>query len=91
LILGKIVKIVATRCRILRLNFTKFHFVPPPPAAGGHQGTYPDPWLDLRGPTSKHVTRKVRKGGKEGEDRGEKGRRKGGRREGRVAERKERR
>ena len=43
------VKTVATRCYILRLKFTKFHFgwgsVPDP--AGETHSASPDPWLDL--------------------------------------------
>jgi len=41
LILTKIIKIVATRCRILRLKYTKFSSVPDP--AGGAYSAPPDP------------------------------------------------
>jgi len=34
LTLGKIIKVVATRCQILRLKCTKFNFAPPNPLAG---------------------------------------------------------
>ena len=42
LILGKIIKIVATRCQILTLKCTKINYSTPQ-----------TPLLDLRGPTSK--------------------------------------
>jgi len=49
LTLGKIIKIVATRCQILRLKCTKFNF-----SAGGTYSAPPDPLIGgLRGPTSK--------------------------------------
>jgi len=51
LILGKIIKIVATRGQILRLQCTKFYFI---------CGSAPDSLLDLRGPTSKGRKRKGR-------------------------------
>jgi len=57
LILGKIVKIVATKCQTLRLKCTKIDFgwgsVPDP--AGGAYSAPPDPLagFKLRGPTSK--------------------------------------
>jgi len=54
LILRKIIKIVATRCHILRLKCTKFDFgwaSAPDPAGGAHSAPS-DPLLDLRGPTS---------------------------------------
>jgi len=47
--LGKIIKIVATRCQILRLKCTKFNFDP----AEGAYSAHPDPLAALRGPTSK--------------------------------------
>ena len=56
LILRKIIiKIVATRCQILRLKCTKFDLgwgsaLDP---AGGAYNAPPGSWLDLRGPTSK--------------------------------------
>ena len=48
-ILRKIIKILATRCQILRLKCTKFDFgwgFAPGPAGGAYSQT---PWLDLRG------------------------------------------
>ena len=52
-------KIVATRCRILRLKCTKFRFrlgrrlgLRPRPLWGSSQRSL-DPYLDLRGPTCK--------------------------------------
>jgi len=51
LILRKIVKIVATRCQILRLKYTKFDFSwgsTPDPARGVFSAP-PDPWLDFSG------------------------------------------
>ena len=58
MILRKIIKIVATRCQILRLKCTKFDFgwgSAPDPVGGAYSAT-PDPWLDIRG--------LLRKGGK---------------------------
>jgi len=63
LIIGKIIKIVATRCQILRLKCTKFDFGPdrfPRPRWGSLQHL-PDPLAGFNGPTSK---------GKEGKGRG---------------------
>ena len=53
--LGKIIKIVATRCPILRLKCTKFNFSwgSAPDPAGGAYSALPDPLAALRGPTSK--------------------------------------
>jgi len=66
MILRKIIKIVATRCQILRLNCTKFDFgwgsVPDP--AGGAYSAPPGPQLDLRGPTSKEREGKGRRRGR---------------------------
>jgi len=69
LILSKTVKTVAIRCHILRLKFTKFHFGwgrlsagAPPQTPLGELSTSPDPWLDLRGPTSKQGVLKYREG-----------------------------
>ena len=67
LIFRNIIKVVATRCQILRLKCTKFDF---------GWGSAPDPareltalpqtlYIDLRGPTSK--------GGKGGEGKGDRG------------------
>jgi len=55
LTVGKIIKIVATRCQILRLKCTKFNFgwVSAPDPTGGAYSTSPDPLAGLRGPTSK--------------------------------------
>ena len=49
LILRKIIKIVATRCQILRLKCTKFDFGP----RWGAYSAPPDPLAGFRGPTSK--------------------------------------
>ena len=47
LILRKIIKIVATRCQILRLKCTKFDFGPDP--AGGAYSAPPDPLAGFKG------------------------------------------
>jgi len=55
LILRKIIKIVATRCQILRLKCTKFDFgsgSAPHPAWGAYSAP-PDPLAGFKGPTSK--------------------------------------
>jgi len=68
MILRKIIKIVSTRCQILRLKCTKFDFGwgSAPDPAGELTALPQTPWLDLRGPTSK--------GGKErGRGRGSQG------------------
>ena len=73
LILREIIKIVATRCHILRLKCTKFDFgwgSAPDPAVGAYSAP-PDPLAGFKGPTSK---------GREGEGREGKG--EGGEREG---------
>ena len=57
LILRKIIKIVATRCQILRPKCTKFDF-----GAGGAYSALPDPLAGFRGPTSKG-DRNGRRGG----------------------------
>jgi len=76
LILSKIIKIVATRCQILRPKSTKFDLGSgsTPDPAGGAYNAPPDPLAGFRGPTSKGEG----KGG-----RGREGREKGGN-EGRV-------
>jgi len=83
LILSKIVKTVVTRCRILRLKFTIFHFdcgTAPDPAGRAHSHSAPpDSWLDLRDPASRHG---VLRGGEGRAGQGEKGERRG-KREGR--------
>jgi len=64
LILRKIIKIVATRCQILRPKCTKFDFgwgSAPDPAEGSLQRS-PDPLAGFRGPTSKG-DRNGRRGG----------------------------
>jgi len=72
LILRKIIKIVATRCPILRLKCTKFEFgwgSAPDPTGGGYSAL-PGPLAGLKGPTSK---------AREGRGRGREGRRREGR------------
>jgi len=66
LILRKIIKIVATRCQILRLKCTKFDFgwCSAPDPAGGAYSAPPDPLAEFKGPTSKGEK------GKEGKGRG---------------------
>jgi len=68
LTLGKIIKIVATRCHILRLKCTKFNFGwgSAPDPAGGAYSASPDLLFGLRGPTSK---------GRRGNGKGRRGRR----------------
>jgi len=53
--LGKIIKIVATRCQILRLKCTKFNFGwgSTTDLTGGAYSAPPDPIAGLRGHTSK--------------------------------------
>jgi len=55
LILAKIIKIVATRCQILRLKCTKFYFGwgSAPDPAGGAYSAPPDSLAGFKGPTSK--------------------------------------
>ena len=55
MILRKIIKIVATRCQILRLKCTKFDFGwgSAPDPAGGAYSAPPDPLAGFQGPTSK--------------------------------------
>ena len=69
-ILRKIIKIAATRCHILKLKCTKFHFgwgsVSDP--AGGAYSAPPDPLAGFKGPTFK---------GKEVEGKGGEGREEG--------------
>ena len=69
LILRKIIKIVTTRCHILRLKCTKFDFGwgSAPDPAGGAYSAPPDPLAGFRGPTSKGRGER----GKEGRGRGE--------------------
>ena len=85
LTLTKIIRIVATRWRILRLKCTKFDFGCPDPAGGAYSAP-PDPLAGFGGgPTSKERGREGR-GGRGGEGRG-RDERKG---EGRGGEGKER-
>ena len=72
MILRKIIKILATRCHILRLKCIKFDFGwgSAPDPAGGAYSAPPDPLAGFKGPTSKG------REGREGE-RG-KGRERGG-------------
>jgi len=55
LILRKMIKIVATRCHILRLKCTKFDFGwgSAPDPAGGDYSAPPNPLAGFKGPTSK--------------------------------------
>jgi len=72
LILKKIIKIVATRCQILRLKCTKFDFSwgSAPDPAGGAYSAPPDPLAGFEGPTSKGRGREgLRRGGGKGEGR----------------------
>jgi len=66
LTLRKIIKIVATRCQILTLKYTKIDFGwgSAPDPAGGAYSVPPDPLAGFNGPTSK---------GRGGERRGEEG------------------
>jgi len=70
LILKKIIKIVATKCQILRLKCIKFDFGwgSAPDAAGGAYSAPSDPLAGFQGPTSK---------GREGKGRGREGEWKG--------------
>ena len=72
LILRKIIKIVATRCQILRLKCTKFDFGQTPP--GSLQRSPRDHLAEFKGPTSKGRGGRRRVGeGKEVEGMGEEG------------------
>jgi len=86
LILKKIIKIVATRCQILRLKCNKFDFGwgSAPDPAGGAYSAPPDPLARFKGPTSKRKRGERREGKKwegkewrEGEGRGGRERGKG--------------
>ena len=63
LIIRKTIKIVATRCRILRLKCTKFDF-----GAGGVYSAPPDPLAGFKGPTSKGKEGRGREGEREGKE-----------------------
>ena len=73
LILGKIIKIVATVCQILRLKCTKFDFGwgSAPDPAGGAYSAPPDPLAGFEGPTSKGGRGGKRGGAERGGDGGE--------------------
>jgi len=85
LVLRKIIKIVATRCQILRLKCTKFDFGwdSAPDPAGGAYSAPPDPLDGFKGPTSKgrggegrvgeRREEKWRGDGREGRERGGRG------------------
>jgi len=63
-ILRKVIKFVATRCRILRLKCIKFNFVwgsAPDLAAGAIQRS-PDLFWDIRGPASSEREGKGKEG-----------------------------
>jgi len=65
------IKIVATRCHILKLNCTKFDFgwgSSPGPSVGAYSPPS-GPQLDLKGPTFKGKERRRREGGREGKER----------------------
>jgi len=68
LTLGKIIKIVATRCQILRLICAKFNFGwgSTQDLTRGAYSAFPGPLAGLRGPTSKG---RGRDGKREGEGR----------------------
>ena len=67
LIFRKIIKIVATKCEILKLKCTKFDFGwgSAPDPAGGAYSAPPDPLAGFKGPTLREG-----RGGKEKEGRG---------------------
>jgi len=86
LFLRKIIKILATRCQILRLKCTKFDFGwgSAPDTAGGAYSAPPDLLAEFKGPTSKgregreerrrkgglHLRAQREVKGEEGEERG---------------------
>ena len=84
MILRKIIKILATRCQILRLKCTKFDFGwgSAPDPAGGAYSAPPDPLAGFKGPTSK---------GREGRGRKGRGRKGSGKRKGREGKKEGRR
>jgi len=81
LFLRKIIKIVATRCQILRIKCSKFDisWESAPDPTGGPYSAPPDPLAGFKGPTSKGREGKKGKGRKGGlllrADRGVEGRR----------------
>ena len=62
MIFRKIIKIVATRCEILKLKYTKSA----PDPAGGAYSAPPDPLAGFKGPTSKGREGKGEREGKPG-------------------------
>ena len=87
LILRKIIKTVATRCQILTLKCTKIDFgwgSAQDPAGGAYSALPQNPWLDLRGPTSKGRGKK-KKEKTEGREEREGGRKREGEEEGGVS------
>ena len=70
LILRKIIKIVATRCQILRLKCTKFDFGwgSAPDPAGGAYSAPPNLLSGFKGPTSKGREGREGKGEREGKE-----------------------
>jgi len=78
LILRRIVKIVATKCRILRLKCTKIDFgwVSAPDPAGGAYSALPKPLAAFNGSTSKGRGWEGRRGWLERKEEGPKGERK---------------
>jgi len=66
LILGRIIRIVATRCHISKLKCTKFDFGwgAAPEPAGAVYSAAPDPLTAFKGPTAKE-----KEGRKDGEER----------------------
>jgi len=74
LILRRIIKIVATKCQILRLKCTKIHFGwgSAPDPAGGAYSAPPDPLAGFEGPYTPKGG--YRKGGEGGRGRGRQGR-----------------
>ena len=87
MILRKIIKTVATRCQILTLKCTKIDFgwgSAQDPAGGAYSALPQNPWLDLRGPTSKGRGKK-KKEKTEGREEREGGRKREGEEEGGVS------
>jgi len=79
-ILGRIVKIIATKCKILRLKCTKIDFGwgSAPDPAGGAYSAPADPLAGFKGPTSKgrgDIGRKGKGRGSRRQGEGKKGRR----------------
>ena len=78
MVVAKIIKIVATRCQILRLKCTKFDvgWVLAPDPAGGAYSAPPDPLAGFNGPTSKERGEEGKggRGGKKGKGREKDGR-----------------